>query len=438
MINSFFKPQKLPIKRIVLSSIACVLVVSQTTFAIDSFYADNDIQFYDPKDTMACSTSNASLSSIGTDYKGRTILNDTQKQAIRENQSVYETAANEIDIPWQLLAVVHLRESGLGRENPANGQGIYQFVNKNGGPYPAGLVSEDEFLRQTKLAAQFLKDKAKSGNITVNKNLTKDSPPDTIKDTLFSYNGRAAAYATQAATIGFDSVTQPYEGSPYVMNNADEQRDPDVNKTTWGQITRDFGDITYPANHGYGAFVIYSALAGIASSSCSGSSVLGTVREKVLKIAAQELKLWQDKQLTGNNKDFEKYTHGKRDNWCAWFVSWVYNEAGYPLNNNPGGEVSAVATVKSIGEDNGKFEYHDKNNYTPIPGDITVYKNNGKSHVNIVTAVAPDGKVTIIGGNQGYGSGGGQATSWRNSLVTTHSFYVKDDAGLSGFVSPKE
>ena len=63
--------------------------------------------------------------------------------------------------------------------------------------------------------------------------------------------------------MGFDRDTQGYEGSPYVMNMADARRDPTVSPTTWGQIKHDNGSIEYPANRGYGAFIIYSALAGL-------------------------------------------------------------------------------------------------------------------------------------------------------------------------------
>lgn len=434
-------PQSKPIaytRSAALLIVALSFILSTSVSALDSFYSSNDILFYDPGDNSSvCTSSNNSISKLGTDYKGKQILTKAQQTEISKNQPVYEEAANESDIPWQLIAVIHLRESSLGKSNPSNGQGIYQFVNKNGGPYPTGPVDDAEFLRQTKFVAEFIKAKAGS-NLKQNKSLSKDSDADVIKDTLFSYNGRSSKYADQAAAIGFDKDTQPFEGSPYVMNVADEKRDPAVNKTTWGQVKEDFGPIEYPANAGHGAYVIYAALAGIQSTDCSGVSLNGTVREKVVTLATQELKRWESKELSGNGEDFKKYTHNQNGNWCAWFVSWVYKEAGYPLNNSKTGEVPAVTTIKEIGDANKNFSYHAKNGYTPKVGDITVYKNNGSSHVNIVSAVEPDGKITIIGGNQGYGSSRQAVTNYKNSLVTSHSFYVKDEAGISGFVSPKE
>lgn len=216
-----------------------------------------------------CDVGSGGSSTNNLDYAGNEILAAAQLKAIQENSPVYQQAATQVGIPWQLLAVIHLREHGLKRDNPSNGQGVYQFVNKNGGPYPTGAVSEAEFLRQTILAAEFLKGKAKS-NYAPNRDLTATATPEVIKDTLYSYNGRSSAYARQAASLGYDQATQGYEGSPYVMNKADAPRDPAVNKTTWGQVKTDGGPIVYPANNDYGAFVVYASLANL-SLVCGGA-----------------------------------------------------------------------------------------------------------------------------------------------------------------------
>ncbi|MEO7905301.1 MAG: CHAP domain-containing protein [Candidatus Saccharimonadales bacterium] len=405
------------------------------------FFSGNNLVWYDPTSSgaqQACQTTNNSSTKLGTDYTGKEVLSSTQKDAILKNQSVYEQAAKEVDIPWQMLAVIHLRETNLGRSNPSNGQGIYQFLNKGGGPYPTGSVSDAEFLRQTVLAAKFLKNAAK-GNVSGNQNLTSSSDQSAIKDTFFSYNGRASKYAQQAAALGYSKEKEPYEGSPYVMNIADSRRDPAVNKTTWGQVKRDHGPIEYPANGDYGAFVVYASLAGVSASSCSSSSLNGTSREKVVTIAKQEAELWKSGEMKGNGVDFQKYTNKQQGNWCAWFVSWVYNEAGMPLVAGGNGAVAAVDQVRAIGNAGDKFEWKDRNGYTPVPGDIVILKETG-SHTNIVTAVSGD-KVTIVGGNQGYGDGGVQATSFKNSEVTEFSFSLSGSDGylnkITGYVVPK-
>src|ERR1700741_432733 len=200
-----------------------------------SYYIPN----FDGSASCSISTAPTTGSTAGTqsnlDYAGRHILTDAQLAAIKVNQPIYEQAATEADIPWQMIAVIHIRETGLKRANPTNGQGVYQIASKAGGPYPAGPVDEAEFLRQTKFAAQFIKNSAGS-NYSAHKNLNANSDVETVKDTFFSYNGRASAYEQQAASLGFSATTQGYEGSPYVVNKIDAKRDPDTNPTGWGQI----------------------------------------------------------------------------------------------------------------------------------------------------------------------------------------------------------
>lgn len=228
----------------------------------------------------AASSSGGAVAGLNKDYAGNQILTDAQLQAIRQNQPTYQQAAQQADIPWQMLAIVHLRETGLKVANPDNGQGIYQFFDRHGGPYAPGPVSPAEFLRQTILAAQYLKGKA-SANYSANQTLsTETNDANTIKDTFFSYNGRAAVYSQQAANLGFNQSTQGFEGSPYVMNRADAKRDPialGANERTWGQIKTDGGGIEYPANSDYGAYVEYAAMTGLPlGGSCTGSTSDGS------------------------------------------------------------------------------------------------------------------------------------------------------------------
>src|SRR5690606_14943390 len=91
------------------------------------------------------------------DYRGDPVFNEAQLQAINENRPIYEQAAQEYDIPWQIIASIHSSETNLKRYNPGNGQGVYQFYNGDGGPYPTGDVNEAEFLRQTKFMAERIK-----------------------------------------------------------------------------------------------------------------------------------------------------------------------------------------------------------------------------------------------------------------------------------------
>ena len=240
-------------------------------------YSQQGIKYYDSAAGAPCQVTSTPASTTdptavggnngNTDYKGRQILTDDQLAKIKQNQPIYEQAAAAAKIPWQLLAVIHLRESGLSRSNPGNGQGIYQNAGKEGGPYPPGEVSDAEFLRQSTFAANKLR--TDYAGDQADKLATGD--PEAVKYTLFGYNGRAAAYTKQALALGF---TNGYEGSPYVMNKADAKRDPDTaTPGTWGQIKTDGGGLSYPTNSDYGAFVVYAALANIPSSggACTGA-----------------------------------------------------------------------------------------------------------------------------------------------------------------------
>jgi lysophospholipase L1-like esterase len=199
-----------------------------------------------------------------TDYAGNKILNQAQLDAIKANQPFYQSSADKYGIPWQMIAVIHLREHGLQRDGPSNGQGPYQFES---GGYKVGEYTDAEFQKATDDAAEFIKNKAGDRKLNTIEN---------IKYTLFAYNGRSPVYIKQALDLGFtEEQASIGEGSPYVMNRADLKRDPTVEPTksnnTWGQFKPDF---QYPANTDYGAFVQYSALANVSASGGCGKSGL--------------------------------------------------------------------------------------------------------------------------------------------------------------------
>lgn len=270
---------------VLLSLVLASAITSPIYAALDDItydqFAENDIIFYHPQDMTGLGCDSASSSSgsgeiINTDYNGGSILTNAQIETIKKYQIVYEQAAAKYDFPWQALAVLHLRETSLRIANPDNGQGIYQLYSlySNGTTFPSteGVdVSDEEFLRQSMLAAEFFKGK--------NPNMMTLGPADEVKKAFFAYNGQAGVYKTQAQNLGFtQEQANMGEGSPYVMNRADAMRDPTVEPTktnqTWGQIKSDGGSISYPANRDHGAFVVFSALSGI-SPMCSGGLVSG-------------------------------------------------------------------------------------------------------------------------------------------------------------------
>lgn len=211
------------------------------------------------------------LSAINRNHSTVTALNCSQindplpswlNSGVSRNKDAYVSVSNATNVPWEMLAAIHYRETNFSRVNPANGQGIFQFVNKEGGPYPyngpSHEVSEQEFRRQLQFMAQKIQsDYVYRGSLNYTKRplVKNETEIYRVKDTLFSYNGRSSQYAQQAATYGFNSSTQPYEGSPYVMNRFDCKR------FSMGIITRDFGSIDGNDTR-YGAFTLYARLKG--------------------------------------------------------------------------------------------------------------------------------------------------------------------------------
>jgi hypothetical protein len=395
-------------RRIGISSIVAAFLVlassmisSLSAFALDgkydpAYFSANNIVLYNPDDSGCTSTNGVATGGPNKDYLGRDILNSAQLSAIQANESVYKQAADQAGIPWQMVAVIHLRESGLKKENPTNGQGIYQDAAKTNGPYPTGAVTDAEFLRQTIWAANFIKGKSSTPDSL------KAGDEAAVKDAFYGYNGRAQAYADQAKTLGY---SQAYEGSPYVMNLADAKRDPATNATGWGQIKTDGGTISYPANGDYGAYIVYASLAGLGTSECAvsgGCTAGGDIRANLVACAQQELALWQSGAMkpgfrAGDASSFSKYSYNVNQDWCADFISWNLKQVGHPIpgkNNVWPAVVTFLNNSSSLG-----YTVHKRGDgYKPQPGDFALY--NGHEHMNMVVGYDSKGRMLTIGGNQ--------------------------------------
>lgn len=178
---------------------------------------------------------------------------------IDRNKGTYIQVANETGVPWEMLAAVHYRETNNARLNPWNGQGIYQLYSTGSNyPYSPNEVSDSEFLSQTRTAANFIQGKAslsstRTSLVTPRKLNSNENDLNLIKNTLFSYNGRASVYADQSQNLGFNRTSQPFEGSPYVMNMFDCKR------SSMGLITKDNGPLDGTDTR-LGAFTLYARL----------------------------------------------------------------------------------------------------------------------------------------------------------------------------------
>lgn len=192
------------------------------------------------------------------------------------------------------------------------------------------------------------------------------------------------------------------------------------------------------AASGQAVFDLYNSTAAGATDRCSAQ--VGEIRESVVTIAEREYAEWQKEQVNLVPPDerednyYQKYTYGVAGEWCAWFASWVYKEAGYPVNEDAEPFYSDVTDLMLLGQKGEKFEWHlNDGNYTPQPGDIAIYGNVGRQyHTNIVISAQSPSVVTTIGGNEGPESA---TPATRNIKKTENGTYWPSEA--YGYVSPK-
>ncbi len=233
-----------------------------------------------------------------------------------------------------------------------------------------------------------------------------------------------AADNVQSATIAFE---QTYEaaGTPQMQNRINFAQ---AVLTQYGGSAPSGSSQTSSSGCSVGAINCNS------SNSATSTSGLSQVRKNVVCIAQQELALWESQPgypWNGENSYSEtgylKYSEGRHEEWCADFASWVYDQAGYPLQPDPNWNVSYVPNIQSIGEQNIKFHWHPAGSgYTPKPGDLAIH---GSQHVNIFIS-SSGGTSTYIGGDQGNGPYPG------GSIVSTDTESGYYSGGITGYVSP--
>ena len=211
------------------------------------------------KSTGPASDPNVVVTSDRKNYAGDLIINPENYNKIQTYRPIYEKAAKEVGIPWQILAALHNREHSLLKSNPSNGQGVYQLYSyTNGGTnsesfLPSGDITDDEFLRQSKLAAKIIKEKTPE--------LTESPNADVVKRAFYRFNG--AAYKQQGLDMGFTpEQADNGEGSPYVMSRADSKRDSVKENVTWTMYLKDNQVSSGVKDYNFGTYVVYLAVGG--------------------------------------------------------------------------------------------------------------------------------------------------------------------------------
>lgn len=263
----------------VVMALILVTPVSAITEAQLNMFAQNNILFYDPNGANCNYT--GGMTSTNANYAGAEVWSAAELQAVQANQAIYEEAANQYGFPWQILAVLHQKESSMKRYNDPNGQGVYQLysythmpdpndstkqiLNPDTAFLPAGEISEEEFRRQTLLAAGVVKSKMEG--------LDLDNPDD-LKKLFFRYNGLSGEYVDKALAMGFTrEQANNGEGSPYVMNRFDDRRDPtsaSMDPLWAGRYEADGKYVPGSKSYRFGAYVLYLALGGNGGMYCNG------------------------------------------------------------------------------------------------------------------------------------------------------------------------
>lgn len=373
-----------------------------------------NIQFFDVERESVCSTNTSTVSSSGLPAD---IVANIQKL-----QPDYEKAAQATGVPWQLLAAIHYRESN---NNPNSD---LQAGNPIGGPYTQSSTDyafygfPKTMEQSAEIAAKHLIASSKSG--IVKKPINTGSPDaEAIKDTLFSYNGRASQYAQQAAALGFDQAKQPYEGSPYVMNNFD-----DLHKNM-KIITTDHGPLD-GIDTRFGAFTVYARLGGGVSSS-SGSSCGafggGAVQGSIVQTAINYA--WPDHhnpnyyemkpaykaaidKAQANGEYVGGLSHPGID--CGGFVTRVMRDSGADPNYNAqNGNTTAQLAYMQAHPELYKNLGTQSNTNSLQPGDIAI--NNGHTYIYV-------GSQAGFHGNAASASVSFSGSSWRSPMADTTYF----------------
>ena len=295
---------------ILATSLGLPLTVNAIDRATIRRYAENNILFYNPEDgnvistVKVCKTVNSAGAPVGT---------DAELEALAANKKFSVDAANKYGFRWEILATLHSMEHGLARDNPENLQGAYQLYSyTNGGTNenrfePAGPISDEEFARQSDIAASVVKGKIDAIGADVNTD-------DGVKKLFFAYNGMADIYIEKAKNLGFsDEEARNGEGSSYVMNRFDAARDPahkDTMSEYWpGRYIADGKYDETAVSNRFGAFVKYKALTneGYSATGCAGEwadlylPYTAEVSGRTYCNYKQKDPMWKDVEASGNN-----------------------------------------------------------------------------------------------------------------------------------------
>jgi CHAP domain len=191
--------------------------------------------------------------------------------------------------------------------------------------------------------------------------------------------GSSFANALQQANAGYESPTASASSAALMEPEAEA-----ANGVAGGS------DLPY-------SFPLQSAegIAGVSGLSASSSSPGSRM------VAIAESQLGQTEQPPGSNEspaiaEYRTATAGASpgEPWCAYFASWVAQQAGEPIGSQGQG-LGDVSQIWSWAQSTGRAVTNGPG-VVPKPGDLIVF---GGEHVGIVRDVLPNGQIQTIEGN---------------------------------------
>jgi hypothetical protein len=151
----------------------------------------------------------------------------------------------------------------------------------------------------------------------------------------------------------------------------------------------------------YAASLLSSADGVAGASALSGTYAADGDSPGARLVAIAESQLGQTEQPPGSNESpaiaqYRSATTGAVPGapWCAYFASWVANQAGEPIGEGGQG-AGGVSEVWSWAQSTGRAIANGPG-VVPKPGDLIVF---GDEHVGIVRDVLPSGEIQTIEGN---------------------------------------
>ncbi len=411
-------------KLVCLFTLCLIFIAAPVVSAQSDYYKNLEFPFYDPA-SNSCTSSTVSVPAgtlpvfIPEPYNGSFTQGANAHKVApalvaaifseEHNLGNSETAPNTASLPlaWASFVKGHPDPNSAWASSKTPNDGTEVWADGEigaGGPFQfepttwRGLgyqdSDRDNIVIASDAAAKYL---ASNG-------ATTDKPENSWKNAIYDYNH--ADWYVNAVLTYYDY----YNSQPAGSSN--------------GSSTLDVNSLGCS-----------SACLGMTSP--SGQS-LSQTRQQVVCLTQQELSLWQSQAeyphpsyaATG----FLKYSDNNYEEWCADFVSWVYNQAGYSFSGGGSGgwRLDGVSSIQALGEQNQSFHWHDSSsNYTPKPGDIAIH---GSGHVNIYIS-SSNGLSEYIGGDQGDGPYGTQNPP-SGSIVSTETESGYYSGGITGYVSP--